>query len=164
MPSTRRSAGADGAPASGNDAQRSLVDRVRAALPAGSAVREIAMFGGRAVLLDGSILVSAGPQGDLLVRVDPDERDELLARPGAGPASMGQDRPMGERWLTVDHAALADDEALATWLGAALRQHRRALKARSDAVRAGRVTSRRPPRPPRLPSRPPPRTTTGRTA
>lgn len=121
MPSARKSAGGR---TPEDAAQRALLERVRAALPAGSAAREISMFGGRAVLLDGAILVSVGRQGDLLVRVDPDERDELLARPGAAPASMGQDRPMGERWLTVDHAALADDDALAAWLGAALRRHR----------------------------------------
>jgi TfoX/Sxy family transcriptional regulator of competence genes len=124
MPSTRRSAGADGTQAPERGAQRALLDRVRAALPAGSAVREIAMFGGRAVLLDGALLVSVGRHGDLLVRIDPDERDELLARPGAAPASMGQDRPMGERWLTVDHTTLDSGDALRTWLDAALRRHR----------------------------------------
>jgi TfoX/Sxy family transcriptional regulator of competence genes len=128
MASTLRSAGADGTQAPDDRAQHALLERVRAALPAGSAVREIAMFGGRAVLLDESILVSVGRLGDLLVRIDPDERDELLARPGAAPASMGQDRPMGERWLTVDHAALATDDALAAWLDAALRQHRGATQ------------------------------------
>jgi TfoX/Sxy family transcriptional regulator of competence genes len=124
MPSTREPAGADTTRASEDGAQRALLERVRTALPAGSAVREIAMFGGRAVLLDGSVLVSVGRDGDLLVRVDPDERAELLARPGAAPATMGQDRPMGESWLSVDRAALATADAVTGWLDAALRQHR----------------------------------------
>jgi hypothetical protein len=105
-------------------AQRALVERVRAALPAGSAVREVAMFGGRAVLLDGSVLVSAGRGGALLVRIDPTERDALLARHGAGPASMGGGRPMGAGWLTVEPAAFGTDAELASWLEVALRRHR----------------------------------------
>jgi hypothetical protein len=58
------------------------------------------------------------------VRIDPGERDELLTRRGARPATMGADRDMGARWLTVGHGALDADDELASWLEAALRQHR----------------------------------------
>lgn len=105
-------------------AQRVLVDRILTALPAGSVVREVAMFGGRAVMLDGSMLVSVGRDGDLLVRIDPAERESLLARRGAGPASMGgAGRPMGARWLTVAPDGLGTDDELAGWLEVALRRH-----------------------------------------
>lgn len=40
--------------------QAALVARVRAALPPGSDVRGVAMSGGRAVVLDGTMLVSVG--------------------------------------------------------------------------------------------------------
>lgn len=58
------------------------------------------------------------------VRVDPDRHAELLSRPGAAQAEMGAGRDMGPGWITVAADAIADDEALSTWLTAALRYNR----------------------------------------
>ncbi|MFB9378200.1 TfoX/Sxy family protein [Kineococcus gynurae] len=104
--------------------QVDLLDRVRAAL-AGRELREVAMFGGRAVMVDGAMLVSVGRGGDLLVRIDPARHDELVARPGAGPAVMGTDRPMGPGWITVSADALDEEADLAFWLGVAAEHHAR---------------------------------------
>jgi TfoX/Sxy family transcriptional regulator of competence genes len=92
-----------------------LTQRVRDELGSRPAVREVRMFGGVAFMVDGRMAVSAGRDGDLLVRVDPARYDELLRR-GAEPASMGADRPMGRRWLSVPASQLSPDGELAFWV------------------------------------------------
>src|SRR5690554_4809515 len=93
-----------------NPTQRALAERIRTALPTGHTIREVAMFGGRAFMLDEVMVVSVGKNGDLLVRIDPDRYDELTGLPAARPARMGTDRPMGRGWITVDSSALTTDE------------------------------------------------------
>lgn len=105
--------------------RQDLTDRVRAALPPDRVVREVSMFGGRAFMLDDRMVVSVHRDGSLLVRVDPERSAELLALPGAGPAVMGADRPMGPGWVTVTADGLAGDHELARWIGVALEHHRR---------------------------------------
>jgi TfoX N-terminal domain len=95
--------------------REALADRVRAALPQDRPVREVSMFGGLSFMVDGSMVVAAGRDGDLLVRIDPTRHDELLAVPGAGPAVMGADRPMGPGWVRVSPDGLSTDEQLAFW-------------------------------------------------
>ena len=46
----------------------------------------------------------------------------LLARPGAHPALMGADRPMGDGWICVEQAAL-QGPGLESWLEPALTFH-----------------------------------------
>lgn len=96
-----------------------LADRVRALLSSGDAggdrVEEKRMFGTRAFLLDGHILVGARSGGVLLVRVDEENGAALVTRPGVTTAVMGP-RTMGTGWLDVSPRALADDDALMFWL------------------------------------------------
>lgn len=101
--------------------QQDLVDRVRSLLPPDAEVEEKSMFGVRAVMVDGSLLVGAAKDGGMLVRVDPERHDELLSRPGARQAEMGAGRSMGPSWLRVAAEALADEAALADWVAEALR-------------------------------------------
>ena len=91
-----------------------LAERIRVVLD-GRSVREVPMFGGLSFMVDERLAVSAGREGTLLVRVDPDRYDELVERPGASEAIMGQ-RTMAPNWLVVDADALASDEALADWV------------------------------------------------
>ena len=100
--------------------QDELALRVRRVL-ADRSTREVAMFGGLSFMVDESLTVAARRDGSLLVRVDPAERQEVLTRPGAGPAAMKSGREMGERWLAVSPGGLADDAALASWIDVALR-------------------------------------------
>ena len=86
---------------------------------------EVAMFGGTSFMVADRMVAAARRNGDLLLRIDPAERAELLAKRGAKVARMGPRREMGDGWLAVDGGGLTDD-ALATWLYAALRHHRRA--------------------------------------
>lgn len=95
-----------------------LVDRVRALLADGPAIEERRMFGTRAFLRDGHILVCVRKNGALLVRVTEDHGASLLARPGAALAVMGT-RTMGPSWLEVEPEVLRDDEELMFWLDAA---------------------------------------------
>lgn len=59
-----------------------LADRIRALLSADVEIEERRMFGTRAFLDDGHILLGARPGGVLLVRVDDESGATLLTRPG----------------------------------------------------------------------------------
>ncbi|MEY9259217.1 TfoX/Sxy family transcriptional regulator of competence genes [Brevibacterium epidermidis] len=100
--------------------QTSLIARIHALIADEPVVREVSMFGGRAVMVNEKMIVSAGKTGDLLVRVDADRHDELLEKSGARQAEMGTGREMGPGWIQVSAEAIADDKALATWLETAM--------------------------------------------
>jgi hypothetical protein len=106
-----------------NPDRDALAARVRAALPRDRAVREVSMFGGVSFLVDDAMVVAAGRDGGLLVRIDPARHDELLAEPGARPAVMGTDRPMGPGWIAVSRDGLATDDRFGFWLGVGM-EHR----------------------------------------
>lgn len=106
-------------------AQEALLARVHHLIPSGRPVREVSMFGGRAVMLEDAMLVSVGRDGSLLARVDPARHAELLSRDGAVPAVMGTDRSMGEGWIEVEARVLIEDDELGRWLQDALEFHDR---------------------------------------
>ncbi|HCE59846.1 MULTISPECIES: TfoX/Sxy family protein [Janibacter] len=102
-----------------------LADRVRTALfDRGVQWEEKRMFGALIFMVGGSILVGCRGGGGLLVRVAPDESEQLVA--GAGPyyaqvADMGG-RDMGPSWLDVSPDAVEDEAGLGHWVDAALRR------------------------------------------
>ncbi|TNM55262.1 TfoX/Sxy family protein [Brevibacterium sediminis] len=100
--------------------QTSLIERIRALIAEEPVVREVSMFGGRAVMVNEKMIVSAGKTGDLLARVDADRHDELLKRPEAAQAEMGTGRDMGPGWINVSAESVRDDEQLAFWVETAL--------------------------------------------
>lgn len=102
-----------------------LLARVHRLLPEQTSAREVRMFGGRALMIRDAMVVHIRGDGELLVRADPARHDELLARPGAAPATMGAGREMGAGWVTVDAEELHDDRTLAWWVGVALEHNRR---------------------------------------
>lgn len=97
-----------------------LADRIREKLTIESPASEVKMFGGLAFMLNGSMVVSAGRNGDLLVRADPERSKELLAVEGARPAEMGAGRVMGNSWISVVEEAVETESSLDFWLGIAL--------------------------------------------
>jgi len=101
-----------------DDAAIELADRVRALLMSEPGLEEKRMFGTRAFLLDGRILVGARKEGVLLVRVTDEKGAELLTEPGISVAVMGA-KSMGPSWLDVASTAIEDDEALMFWVDAA---------------------------------------------
>lgn len=99
--------------------QGALAQRIRDALSDKRSVREVAMFGGRAFMVNGKLAVSANAHGELLVRCDPGQSDELVERTGVRWAEMSGKR-MGKGWIQVGAAAIERDEGLHTWIQAAL--------------------------------------------
>jgi TfoX/Sxy family transcriptional regulator of competence genes len=91
-----------------------LAERIRELIGDDAAVREQRMFGGLAFLVNGNMAVAASGQGGLMVRVSPEQSDELVASTPAFPMQMGS-RPM-RGWLRVDEAEVASAEALTTWV------------------------------------------------
>ena len=102
-----------------------LVGRVRTLMGSKSPTREVSMFGGLAFMVNEKIVVGAGRDRSLLVRVDPERNAELLARDGARPAEMGAGRVMGPGWISVAGSAIATDDQLSFWLAVALEHNER---------------------------------------
>ena len=96
-------------------AAEELADRVRALLETGGDVEEKRMFGTRAFLVRGHILVGVRTGGVLLVRVAESTGEGLLGREGVATAVMGT-RTMGTGWLDVSPAALSGDQELMDWI------------------------------------------------
>lgn len=99
-----------------------LAERVRAVL-SGRDVREVHMFGGVSFMVDGRMAVAAGRSGDLLVRIDPTQHDQLLQIPGAQVAVMGADRPMGPGWISARRSHLETGDQFGFWIRTALEFH-----------------------------------------
>ena len=119
--------------------RQALAVRIRAALPGGRAVREVSMFGGLSFMVDDSMVVAAGRDGGLLVRVLPGRYEELLTVPGARPAVMGsKHRPMGPGWISVAPDGLATDEQLAFWTQVGLEHQASSSRAFSNKAETGR--------------------------
>jgi hypothetical protein len=92
-----------------------LAERMRALLADEPGVVEQKMFGGLAFLIGGNMAVAASGQGGALVRVDPEQSDELVAGSKAEVMVM-RGRPMAG-WLRVASADLESDSDLARWVG-----------------------------------------------
>jgi TfoX/Sxy family transcriptional regulator of competence genes len=91
-----------------------LAERIRNLVAGERGVTEKKMFGGLAFLVGGNMAVAASGQGGLLVRVDPDESDRLVASSAAQPMEMrGRQMP---GWLRVDAGDLRTKRQLAPWV------------------------------------------------
>lgn len=104
--------------------QTALIERLRMLLADEPVVREVSMFGGRSVMVNEKMIVSALKDGGLLVRVDADRHEELLDRPGVVQAQMGPGRDMGPGWIEVEAEAISDDKHLSSWVGIAMEYNR----------------------------------------
>jgi TfoX/Sxy family transcriptional regulator of competence genes len=91
-----------------------LADRLREILAAEPGVTEKRMFGGLAFLAEGRLAVSASNQGGLLLRVDPNLCEALLAHPQVSPFVMGGRQMSG--WLRVDVDGSTTDDELERWV------------------------------------------------
>lgn len=90
-----------------------LAERIRAVVDGEPGLTEKKMFGGLAFLIHGNMSVAASGQGGMLVHIDPDESDDLLALPGVRPMEM-RGKTM-RSWLYVDDSAL-DDGGFEEWV------------------------------------------------
>jgi TfoX/Sxy family transcriptional regulator of competence genes len=91
-----------------------LANRIRELMAADVGVVEKKMFGGLAFLIGGNMSVAASGQGGLLLHVDPDETEALLAKPHAQPFEM-RGRPM-RGWIRVDTEGLRTKRQLEPWV------------------------------------------------
>jgi len=91
-----------------------LADRVRALIVAEAGVTEKRMFGGLAFLVDGHMAVAASGQGGLLVRIDPEDPEDLAGKPHTRPMEM-RGRPM-RGWLRVDAEGVGSKRQLEPWV------------------------------------------------
>ena len=91
-----------------------LAARIRELMGGERDVTEQRMFGGLAFLIGGHMAVAASGQGGLMVRLDPDDTDALVAKPHARPFEM-RGRPM-RGWLRVDAEGLQTKRQLEPWV------------------------------------------------
>jgi TfoX/Sxy family transcriptional regulator of competence genes len=91
-----------------------LADRIRELVAGEPGLAEQKMFGGLAFLVGGNMAVGVSGQGGLLVRVDPEASDSLVATTGAELMEMRGRRMRG--WLRVDADDVRDDRGLAEWV------------------------------------------------
>jgi len=91
-----------------------LASRVRDLLAGEPGLTEKKMFGGLAFLVGGNMAVAASGGGGLMVRVDPDQSDALLAATSAHMIEMrGRHMP---GWLSVDVADVETAGELSAWV------------------------------------------------
>ena len=92
---------------------QALADRVRSHLAGMSLLVEKKMFGGVGFLVQGNM--ACGVHGEnLIVRVDPQEYQALLARPNVRPFDM-TGKPM-KGWIFVTPEGLQSEAELAGWV------------------------------------------------
>jgi hypothetical protein len=91
-----------------------LAHRVREQLADEPGITEKAMFGGLAFLLNGNMAVSASGRGGLMVRVAPQDSEELLRRPHCSLLEMrGREMP---GWIRVAPQGVRTKTQLAGWV------------------------------------------------
>jgi TfoX/Sxy family transcriptional regulator of competence genes len=91
-----------------------LADRIRELIADEPDVTEQRMFGGLAFLVGGNMAVAASGQGGLMVRIDPEETDALVAKPHAQPFEMRGRAMRG--WLRVGPEGLRTKRGLQPWV------------------------------------------------
>jgi TfoX/Sxy family transcriptional regulator of competence genes len=91
-----------------------LARRIRELVSGERGLTEHRMFGGLGFLIGGNMAVAASGQGGLLVRVDPDDSDALVAKTAAYPMEMRGRQMQG--WLRVDSSDLRTKRQLEPWV------------------------------------------------
>jgi hypothetical protein len=91
-----------------------LANRIRELIAGEPDVSEQPMFGGLVFLVGGRMSVAAGGEGSLVVRVDPEEADVLLARPHTHPFEMGGRELPGR--LRIDAEGVRTKRQLEPWV------------------------------------------------
>ena len=91
-----------------------LAERIRQAVDGEPGVTEKRMFGGLAFMVGGNMAVAASSQGDLMLRCDPADAEELVAQAHVRRMQM-RGREM-DGWLRVDPGAVATADDLARWV------------------------------------------------
>jgi TfoX/Sxy family transcriptional regulator of competence genes len=91
-----------------------LADRIRELVGGEFNLTEQKMFGGLAFLIGGNMAIAASGQGGVLVRVDPEQSDELVATTNASLMEMRGRQMRG--WLRVGAEDVRTKRQLAKWV------------------------------------------------
>ena len=91
-----------------------LANRVRELIGADRDLSEKKMFGGLAFLIRGNMAIAASGQGGLLIRVDPEKSDSVVAS-GQAELAVMQGRAM-PGWLRVGVEQVKTKRALDKWV------------------------------------------------
>jgi hypothetical protein len=91
-----------------------LANRIRELIATESDLTEKKMFGGLAFLIGGHMSVSVSGQGGLLLHIDPEQTEALLAKPHAGPMVMRGREMQG--WLRVEPQGVKTKAQLERWV------------------------------------------------
>ena len=91
-----------------------LANRIRELVAGEPGLTEQRMFGGLAFLISGHMAVAASGQGGLMLRVEPDQTDELAERPHARRFEMRGREMQG--WLRVDAEGVRTRRELEPWV------------------------------------------------
>ena len=91
-----------------------LAARIRELVGEEPGLTEQKMFGGLAFLIGGNMAIAASGQGGILVHVDPERSDELVATTTARPMEMRGREMRG--WLRVDTNDVETKRELAKWV------------------------------------------------
>jgi hypothetical protein len=91
-----------------------LANRVRELVSGQPDLTEQRMFGGLAFLVAGNMSVAASGQGGLMVRVEPGQTEDLLAKPHARPMEMRGREMKG--WVRVDAEGVRTKRQLEPWV------------------------------------------------
>ena len=105
-----------------------LAERIRGLVAGEPTLTEKKMFGGLAFLVGGNMAIAASHEGGVLVHVDPDEGDRLVATTKARPMEM-RGRSMSG-WLRVDAEHVRTTPQLKKWVGLGI-DYARSLPAKS---------------------------------
>jgi TfoX/Sxy family transcriptional regulator of competence genes len=91
-----------------------LAGRIRELIGDEPALKEQKMFGGLGFLIGGNMAVAASGQGGILVRVDPEQSDALVASSPAYTMEMRGREMRG--WLRLDADDVGTKRELAKWV------------------------------------------------
>jgi TfoX/Sxy family transcriptional regulator of competence genes len=90
-----------------------LAARLRDVVEGEPGLAEKKMFGGLSFLVNGNMAVAASGKGGLMLRVDPEQTETLLAEPHAEEFHMHGRGMRG--WLRVNDAGIESDDDLERW-------------------------------------------------
>ena len=91
-----------------------LAARIRELVSDEPGLAEQKMFGGLAFLIGGNVAIAASGEGGILVRVDPEQSDELVATTPARPMEMRGREMRG--WLRVATEDVRSKRELVKWV------------------------------------------------
>jgi TfoX/Sxy family transcriptional regulator of competence genes len=95
-----------------------LAERIRDLISARDGVTEKKMFGSLCFLVGANLAVCARREGELLVRLDPEDATRAASEDGVRTAEMGPRKRRMKGWVFVSAEAISDDRRLSEWVEA----------------------------------------------